>query len=111
MGRVGEHTVMMLSALASEEVEGTDWLHHFVADFRHRFRALLTIDAFRQLSPVLALSILDPRLSWEDAPSPSPASSVCKADGSPFSVDDLNRLEVGPCKVSCWFLCLSAFPS
>lgn len=86
---------MMLAPLKSEEVEGTDWVQHFVHDFRGRLRALLTTDAFRTLPPVLLLSMLDPRLTWEGEAGPPP--SVHKADGSPLTNDDLNRLEVlGP---------------
>lgn len=56
----GENTVVMLHALASEEVQGTQWLEPFVSDFRCRFMSLLA-GAFRDMPPALALTILDPK--------------------------------------------------
>jgi N-acetyltransferase 10 len=87
----GEHSVIMLSPLESPEVEGTAWLDVFVADFRQRFRALLG-GPFRDFTPGLAISILDPQLAWEQGGGAH--VSVTKADGSLLTPWDLSRLEV-----------------
>ena len=42
----GEHTCIVVRPLASAEVQGTDWLDPFVADFRVRLMTLLP-SAFR----------------------------------------------------------------
>jgi N-acetyltransferase 10 len=97
----GEHSIIMLSPLESPEVEGTAWLDAFVADFRQRFRALLP-GAFREFAPGLGLSILDPRLTWDDQAGArdgngavtGDGATVTKADGSLLTAWDLSRLEV-----------------
>eukprot|EP00884_Botryococcus_braunii_P019728 jgi/Botrbrau1/6439/Bobra.0034s0015.1 len=90
----GEHTVMMLSPLTSEEVKGTDWVQHFVG----RLPAEVPGPAHHRGVPrpapqCLVLSMLDPRLSWEGASASPAVPSASRADGSPLSIDDLNRLE------------------
>ncbi|KAL3153398.1 hypothetical protein ABBQ38_011736 [Trebouxia sp. C0009 RCD-2024] len=91
----GEHTVVMLHPLQSQLVEGTAWLHPFVHDFRTRFLTLLA-GAFRGFAPALALSILDPQLTFSETQTQSglsEAQSIRKADGSALSAYDLKRLQ------------------
>lgn len=94
----GEHTVIVLRALDSLEIQeraGT-WLNPFVADFRSRFMALLP-GAFRHFAPGLALGLLDPQLQFSEAES---AAGIAKGfipsrgDGSPISAYDMKRLQV-----------------
>lgn len=93
----GEHTVIMLTPLQSAEVTNTAWLQPFLHDFKTRFIALLA-GAFRSFAPALALSILDPQLSFSDTETQQSiqhgGTSVIKADGSPLSPYDLKRLQV-----------------
>lgn len=86
----GEHTVIMLRALDSQDIQAHDWLAPFVSDFRARFAALLSGEAFRTFPPALALSILDPKLRFLDEES----STVAKAGVPlPLSPHDLRRLQ------------------
>ena len=88
----------MLHPLQSQLVEGTAWLDPFVHDFRTRFLSLLA-GAFRDFAPALALSILDPQLTFSEAQTQSGVSAaqiIRKADGSALSAYDLKRLQVGP---------------
>lgn len=97
----GEHTVVMLHPLQSQLVEGTAWLHPFVHDFRTRFLTLLA-GAFRGFAPALALSILDPQLTFSETQTQSglsEAQSIRKADGSALSAYDLKRLQVRTCSL------------
>ena len=43
-----------------------DWVAPFVQDFKLRFMNLLP-GAFRSMAPVMALSILDPKLNYSEA--------------------------------------------
>ena len=61
----GEHSMIMLKALASKAVEGTAWVEPFVRDFRTRFMSLLS-GPFRSFSPATALTILDPKITYSD---------------------------------------------
>ena len=88
----------MLHPLQSQLVEGTAWLAPFVHDFRTRFLSLLA-GAFRSFAPALALSILDPQLTFSEAQTQSGVSAaqvIRKADGSALSAYDLKRLQVRP---------------
>ena len=90
--------MIMLSSLQSASVEGTDWLMAFVQDFRLRFRTLLA-GSFRTFSPGLAMSILDPKITFTDSETHDASSSgalqILKSDGTPLSAFDLRRLQVG----------------
>ena len=89
----------MLSALQSPMVEGTRWLDAFVLDFRTRLTALLA-GAFRAFPPALALSLLDPKLSFgkeETERSIEQGGTVIhKAGGSRLTPYDAKRLQVSP---------------
>ena len=90
--------MVMLHPLQSHVVEGTAWLDPFVHDFRTRFLTLLA-GAFRGFAPALALSILDPQLSFSETQTQSGVSEahiIRKADGSAMSAYDLKRLQVRP---------------
>lgn len=52
----------------------------------------------RDMGPALALSILDPRLTWSEAEGAEAAQrgvTVMRGDGSPLDPYDLKRLQVG----------------
>ena len=87
----------MLHALQSPMVESTKWLDAFILDFRTRLAALLA-GAFRSFPPALALSLLDPKLSFgkeETERSIEQGGAVIhKAGGSALSPYDLKRLQV-----------------
>ena len=64
-----------------------------------RFMSLLGA-AFRQMPPALALSILDPKISFSDEETQGgvqEAAPMVKADGTPLTPYDLKRLQVGAC--------------
>ena len=53
--------------------------------------------AFRSFAPALALSLLDPKLTWSEAEvaaSVARGVEIARADGSPLSPYDLKRLQV-----------------
>jgi N-acetyltransferase 10 len=90
--------MIMLSALKSDRVEGTAWLQPFLQDFRTRFLTLLA-GAYKVFAPALALSILDPKLSFSETEIQTAlkaGSKVLKADGNSLSTYDLKRLQVPP---------------
>ena len=92
----GEHSMIMLSSLQSESVEGTEWLMSFVQDFKLRFWTLLA-GSFRHFGPGLAMSILDPKITFSDTEAglaSSQSQEIVKSDGAPFSAFDLRRLQV-----------------
>ena len=58
----------------------------------------------RHFSPALVLSLLDPKLSWDEAEvqaSIEQGVEVVKADGTPLSPYDLKRLQVCCCTCKC----------
>ncbi len=97
----------MLHPLQSQLVEGTAWLDPFVQDFRTRFLTLLA-GAFRGFAPALALTILDPQLTFSEAQTErgvTEGQAIRKADGSPMSAYDLKRLQVRLLRlVAAWSL-------
>ena len=95
--------MIMLSALHSESVEGVGWLEPFVQDFKVRFTTLLA-GAYRSFPPALALSILDPKLTFSDAESQQAGTqelALHKADGSSLTPYDFKRLQVCPLPRNC----------
>ena len=89
----GECSCVVIKALAADGGGGAGWAAPFVADFRVRYTSLLGA-AFRSHAPALALSLLDPVLSFseeEGAAGTSP-SAVLRADGAPLSPHDMKRL-------------------
>lgn len=61
------------------------------------FSITKTAGAFRDFSPALVLSLLDPKLTWSEAESAQAVASgvvVTKPGGAPLSPYDLKRLQV-----------------
>ena len=88
--------MIMLSALHSESIEGVGWLEPFVQDFKVRFTTLLA-GAYRCFAPALALSILDPKLTFSDAQEAAAQDlALHKADNSSLTPYDFKRLQVDP---------------
>ena len=81
----------MLDALDSDSVESSAWLGAFVNDFRLRFTTLLA-GAYRAFPPALALSILDPRLTFVDTGGQE-AVEVRKSNGDSLTAYDFKRLQ------------------
>ena len=71
-----------------------NWLAPFTDDFRVRFRSLLGAP-FRELSPSLALSVLNPQVQYDDNDKQSGAGrdAVIRTDNEILSPHDLRRLE------------------
>ncbi|BDA49001.1 RNA cytidine acetyltransferase [Coccomyxa sp. Obi] len=109
----GEHTVIMLRALQSAEVESGDWLDPFLTDFRCRYMALLP-GPFRDFPPALVLSLLAPKLQWSEAETQESVQKgveVTRADGSLLSPYDLKRLQAYSNNLVDHHLTLDLLPS
>eukprot|EP00300_Choanocystis_sp_HF-7_P007698 c15461_g1_i1.p1 GENE.c15461_g1_i1~~c15461_g1_i1.p1 ORF type:complete len:1046 (-),score=255.99 c15461_g1_i1:31-2880(-) len=87
----GEFTAIVLKPISAETgqvvVGNPEWLTEFHKDFLKRFRHLLAFQ-FRKFSPVLALSILNPKLDGSGVKAPLVSSEVNLS----FSAYDLKRL-------------------
>lgn len=98
----GEHTCIVLRPLETEDVEsgsqrnnGTaGWLQPFYVDFRRRFCQLLGY-SFRSFPPALALSILDPKITFSDKEfSEGPSVEGIMGGNAPLLTPyDMKRLE------------------
>lgn len=92
----GEHTAILLRPLEDPgTVEGREWIRPFVQDFKARLMALMS-GAFRDFSPALALSLLEPRLTYteqETQESVQVGVQVVRADHEPLTAYDLKRLQ------------------
>jgi len=99
----GEHTCIMLKALKSDDMETAvdrNWLSAFANDFKRRFLSLLSYE-FRSFLPALALSVLNPRLSFGDSATPTsdmttddneaPSNTISSPDSNWLSIDELRR--------------------
>ncbi|KAL6744873.1 tRNA binding domain-containing protein, partial [Haematococcus lacustris] len=109
----GENTLIMMTALEHPDVAGgTAWLDPFVRDFKQRFMVLLG-GAFRTLPAALALSIIDPKLSWSEADSQTAVqsgTSVTRLDGGPLTPYDLKRLHAYSNNLVDYHLVLDLLP-
>jgi N-acetyltransferase 10 len=109
----GEHTILMLHALKSDDVSSEKWLDPFVVDFRLRFQALLA-GRFRNFGAALCLTILDPRIRYPDADAESKMEAikhVLRPDGKPLSPYDMKRLQAYSSNLVDHHLILDLLPS
>eukprot|EP00850_Spirogloea_muscicola_P005761 SM000026S09010 [mRNA] locus=s26:915149:923348:- [translate_table: standard] len=97
----GEHTTIVLRPLQNDEVEsgpgtsGSSWLHPFSQDFKRRMTFLLGY-SFRNLPPALALSLLDPKISFTEQEAQSGVvnrETIFKGSNPLLTPYDLKRLE------------------
>ncbi|CAM6032806.1 unnamed protein product [Sphagnum compactum] len=95
----GEHTCVLLKPLENDDVDGRKgvsggWLNPFNLDFRRRFMSLLGYN-FRSFAPALALSILDPKISFTEQEGMEGASTENIFGGQTplLTPYDLKRLE------------------
>lgn len=91
----GEHSVLMMKPLRSEDVNNPQWLNPFVGDFKQRFLSLLN-GPFREMELSLALTILAPKLSYSELESQEGIKigvTVSGVDGKTLSIYDLKRLQ------------------
>lgn len=108
----GEHTMVMATALLHPDVEGTGWLGPFVEDFKCRFISLLG-GAFRPFPPALALSILDPRLTFGESETEAKVQEgveVRRTDGAVLTAYDLKRLQAYSNNLVDYHLILDLIP-
>jgi N-acetyltransferase 10 len=135
----GEHTVVMVRPLEHRGLVGggggggsgnassssPSWLAPFVDDFRSRFSSLLS-GPFRTMSPALALSVLDPRLTFSDTEAAaaverdsssgsgsgsSSGACVSRGDGGPITPHDLRRLQAYASNLADYHLVADLLPS
>lgn len=95
----GEYSCVMLRICNGNDDNDDDapegnWLAAFSDDFRVRFRSLLGAP-FRELSTSLALSVLNPRVQYDDNDKEGGAArdAVIRTDNEILSPHDLRRLE------------------
>ncbi|KAJ9648592.1 N-acetyltransferase 10 [Coniosporium tulheliwenetii] len=91
----GEHTCVMLRALATDEASDPSWLGAFARDFHRRFLALLSYQ-FRTFPSVTGLSIDESATAGEaldNAPSTQPRLLKKRDLDELFSPFDLKRLD------------------
>lgn len=111
----GEHTCMMLKPLENDEIEYKGegpggFFEPFHQDFRHRFIRLLS-SAFRSFSPALALSVLDPKISFSEQDIQEKASPESISRGKiPLSPYDMQRMESYTNNLADYHLILDLVP-
>lgn len=94
----GEHTCMVLKPLNNDEIEvsGSDqwgFFGPFYQDFKRRFARLLG-SSFRTMEYKLAMSILDPKINFQDVePTMPPSNGFLTSLSGIFSPHDMKRLE------------------
>lgn len=94
----GEHTCMVLKPLNNDEIEvsGSDqwgFFGPFYQDFKRRFARLLG-SSFRTMEYKLAMSILDPKINFQDVePTMPPSNGFLTSLNGIFSPHDMKRLE------------------
>lgn len=94
----GEHTCMVLKPLNNDEIEvsGSDqwgFFGPFYQDFKRRFARLLGA-SFRTMEYKLAMSILDPKINFQDVePTMPPSNGFLTSLNGIFSPHDMKRLE------------------
>lgn len=94
----GEHTCMVLKPLNNDEIEvsGSDqwgFFGPFYQDFKRRFARLLGA-SFRTMEYKLAMSILDPKIKFQDVePTMPPSNGFLTSLNGIFSPHDMKRLE------------------
>ncbi|KAG0616549.1 hypothetical protein M758_5G124300 [Ceratodon purpureus] len=113
----GEHTCIVLRPLQSDDVEGVagvsgGWLNPFNQDFRRRFMSLLGFQ-FRMFAPALALSILDPKITFTEQESMAGASTENIIGGMTplLTAYDLKRLESYASNLVDYHLILDLVPT
>lgn len=94
----GEHTCMVLKPLNNDEIEvsGSDqwgFFGPFYQDFKRRFARLLGA-SFRTMEYKLAMSILDPKINFQDVePTMPPSNGFLTSLNGIFSPHDMKRME------------------
>lgn len=112
----GEHTCMMLKPLDNDEIDSKGkglggFFEPFYQDFRRRFMRLLG-SSFRSLSPALALSIIDPKISFSEQETQEGATmeSIFGGKRSVLSPYDMKRLESYTNNLADYHLTLDLVP-
>ncbi|XP_024376532.1 RNA cytidine acetyltransferase 1 isoform X1 [Physcomitrium patens] len=113
----GEHTCIVLKPLQSDDVEGVagvsgGWLSPFNQDFRRRFMSLLGFQ-FRMFAPALALSILDPKITFTEQETMVGASTenIIRGLTPLLTPYDLKRLESYASNLVDYHLILDLVPT
>ncbi|KAI5080911.1 hypothetical protein GOP47_0004094 [Adiantum capillus-veneris] len=95
----GEHSCIVVRALDNEEVESTSngqmkWVQPFNHDFKRRFMNLLG-SCFKTFTPALALSVLDPKISFSDQDAQEGAilEGIFEGSSPLLTPYDMKRLE------------------
>lgn len=112
----GEHTVIMLRTLRSDDVADQHWIDPFVDDFRTRFTSLLG-GPFREFHPALALSVLDPKMRFTEgeaaqaAKDGTAAERILRANVMPLTPYDMKRLQAYTSNLADYHFIMDLVPS
>ncbi|MCO5612539.1 hypothetical protein L7F22_066807 [Adiantum nelumboides] len=95
----GEHSCIVVRALENEELELTSngqmkWVQPFNHDFKRRFMNLLG-SCFKSFTPALALSVLDPKISFseQEAQEGAIVEGIFEGGSPMLTPYDMKRLE------------------
>ncbi|KAJ9670894.1 hypothetical protein PVL29_027062 [Vitis rotundifolia] len=111
----GEHTCMVLKPLNNDEIEvsGSDqwgFFGPFYQDFKRRFTRLLG-SSFRTMEYKLAMSILDPKINFQDLePTMPPSNGFLTSLNGIFSPHDMKRLEAYTSNLADFHMILDLVP-
>ncbi|XP_062148759.1 RNA cytidine acetyltransferase 1 [Alnus glutinosa] len=111
----GEHTCMVLKPLNNDDIEdsGSDqwgFFGPFYEDFRQRFTRLLHL-SFREMEYKLAMSILEPKINFEEREAtPSSSDGLLSSIKQVLSPHDMKRLEAYTNNLADFHLILDLVP-
>ncbi|KAI4383508.1 hypothetical protein MLD38_009339 [Melastoma candidum] len=111
----GEHSCMVLKPLNNDDLEGNesdDWgfFSPFYKDFKRRFARLLA-SSFREMEYKLAMSILDPRISFNEQESNlSISEEILTSTKEILSPYDMKRLEAYTNNLADYHMILDIVP-
>ncbi|KAE7998202.1 hypothetical protein FH972_002768 [Carpinus fangiana] len=112
----GEHTCMVLKPLNNDDIEdsGSDqwgFFGPFYDDFRQRFTRLLHL-SFREMEYKLAMSILEPKINFEELEAtPSTSDGLLSSIKQFISPHDMKRLEAYTNNLADFHLILDLVPT
>ncbi|KAK4790574.1 hypothetical protein SAY86_017878 [Trapa natans] len=113
----GEHTCMILKPLNNDDINVSEsdelgFFSPFYKDFKQRFARLLAYN-FRDMEYKLAMSILDPKINFNDQEpkSSSTSNGFLKSPNEIFSPHDMKRLEAYTNNLADYHMILDMVPA
>lgn len=112
----GEHTCMVLKPLNNDDIEDSEsdqwgFFGPFYKDFRRRFARLLQL-SFREMEYKLAMSVLEPKINFEDLEAaPSTTDGLLSSVKQFLSPHDMKRLEAYTSNLADFHMILDLVPT